>query len=243
MVYARPMGMNYIQRIFLTALIFSALLLGWVYLLGLIKPDEPTSPKWAESLSSLHDLYRITYRQSRNTLQQASIAQEDSLAGSAIAIRAIAESERINCRICQQAIEALGDKVTAPSVPNTELTPTAPFVEQKIGQKSTLNRSTLPEIIERLLGDENRYVARLLTWYNSNNNQQMILLEICRAEQNAPSEQNTTSVQNVPSSQNKTSRANAYRVCPTCGYITLEEFTPHCCPHCMTRSEEFVLFK
>lgn len=229
--------MNFIQRIFLTALIFSALLLGWVYLLGRIGPDEPSSPQWAESLSSLHDLYRITYRQSRNTLQQATIANTDSLLATAIAIRAIAESERINCRICQQAIEALGDKVTAPSVPNTELTSTAPFVEQKIGQKSTLNRSTLPEIIERLLGDENRYIARLITWYNSNNNQQIYLLESCRAEQN------TTSEQISPSPQNKTSGANAYNVCPTCGYISIEEFTPHCCPHCMTHSREFVLFK
>ena len=235
--------MNFIQRIFLTALIFSALLLGWVYLLGRIGPDEPSSPQWAESLSSLHDLYRITYRQSRNTLQQATIANADSLLATAIAIRAIAESERINCRICQQAIEALGDKVSAPSSPSDKPVATAPYIEHKISQKSLLDQATLPKIIEQLLLDENRYIARLITWYNSNNNQQIYLLESCRAEQNTPSGQNTPSEQITPSPQNKTSGANAYNVCPTCGYITIEEFTPHCCPHCMTHSREFVLFK
>lgn len=252
------MSMNIFQRIFATAFVFSALLLGWVYFLGFMKPEEPANPKWEETLNSLHNLYRITYRQSHNTLQQASAAHDDSLYATAVTMRAIAESERINCRICQQAIESLGDKISTPSMPTTsssEIQDTEKIINLKLDQKRALNHSDFPKIIEQALSDENRYIARMLTWYNSNNNQHLILLELCQVPQksasqsatNAPSQDSNQSQSSVSHrsciTPHQTSRANAYNVCPTCGYIFLMEFTPYCCPHCMTPKRDFLLFK
>ncbi len=226
--------MNYIKRFFVTAVIFCALLLGWVYLLGELMPEEPATPLWEESLEQLHELYRITFRQSRNTLQQASQASADSLPAIAVILRVIAESERIHCRICQRAIESLGDKISVPSTPDTETLPTMQVVEQKVTQKERLNRETLPQAIGQALSDENRYIARMLTWYNANNNYHILLLKACQAQR---------AVAGGVSHGIKKDRAEAYYVCPTCGHIEIMELAPYCCPHCMTSRSEFILYR
>ena len=226
--------MNYIKRFVVTAVIFCSLLLGWVYLLGELMPEEPTTPLWQESLSQLHELYRITFRQSHNTLQQASQLSADSLPTIAVIMRVIAESERIHCRICQRAIESLGDNVSAPSTPDAEPQPTMQVIEQKLAQKERLNRETLPQAIGQALSDENRYIARMLTWYNANNNHHIRLLKASCGE---------TMELGAVSDGAKKDRTEAYYLCPTCGHIEIMELAPYCCPHCMTSRSEFMLFK
>ena len=225
--------MNYIRRFFLTAFISCSLLLGWVYLLGELMPEEPAEPMWQESLRQLHDLYRVTYRQSRTTQQQATQADADSLHSVAVIMRAIAESERIHCRICQQAIESLGDNAVAPATPEAEVLTSEQVIQQKIAQKQTLNQEHLPQVIEQLLSDNNRYIARMLTWYNANNNYHILLLKACQEGNFTPD--------GAPAA--KKDRTNAYYVCPTCGHIETMELAPYCCPHCMTSRSKFVLFK
>jgi rubrerythrin len=77
--------------------------------------------------------------------------------------------------------------------------------------------------MQRAIDEGNKYVARMLTWCDASDLKQILILqrEVERmAEDDAP----------------------LYRVCPTCGNFIEEELHTHFCPHCMTASEEFLVF-
>lgn len=198
------------------------------FLLGLRYPAEPTEYLWYDSLQQLGELGRAKYRQSHRYGEYAIRAERDSLHQLATLFRAMAYADNVQCGNCRKAIESLGGRFHAPILLPSEREHTYNHLRSALNEKYSLHNGPTSPCILRAIDDGNRYVARLITWCDASDIKQILIIqrEIERIENNISSHM-----------------ANEYHVCPTCGAIDNHELQPCFCPHCMTDSHNFVVFK
>lgn len=205
----------------LTALIIS-------FLIGLSYPAEPDDYLWYDSLQQLGELGRAKYRQSHRYDEYAQRAERDSLHGLATLFRAMAYADNVQCNNCRKAIESLGGRFHAPALLPSERQHTHEHLRSALNEKYELHNGPTAPCIHRAIEEGNRYVARLITWCDASDVKQILIMEREIDDINHHDSHSTT---------------HEYRVCPTCGAISDEVLHSCFCPHCMTDSQTFILFK
>jgi rubrerythrin len=136
-------------------------------------------------------------------------------------MNAISHADAVQCDNCRQAISSLGGEYSSPTTLPTHFTNHADHISYALRDKSYTHTTLFPPAIEQALKDNNRYVARMLTWCHASDTKQIFLLQQFIS-------------QDVTHAR--------YRVCPVCGNISWEPISPRHCPHCMTDSVRFVVF-
>lgn len=214
--------MDNFKRVFLSAILLciSALALSVAVTHRLREKQPSTEVLWHESLEQLKQICRHKYRQSLHHTAYAHHAERDSLHAVAALLHAIAHAEAVQCDNCRQAIGALGGEFTIPTIRPTEFSETTIHIHNTLQDKHLIRKEFIPAAIEQAIKDNNRYVARMLTWCDASDAKQILLLQRLLGDGKPPHLR--------------------YRVCPTCGdIIWLEESTRYC-PHCMTDSVKFI---
>lgn len=213
--------MDNFKRVFLLAalLCVSALALSFAVTRRLNKERPTSEVLWHKSLEQLKQICRHKYRQSLHHTAYAHHAERDSLHAEAALLHAIAHAEAVQCDNCRQAIGALGGTFSLPTIRPTEFSEAMTHIHNTLQDKQLVRREFIPTAIEQAIKDNNRYVARMLTWCDASDAKQILLLQRLLGEEKP--------------------HHVRYRVCPTCGdIIWLEESTRYC-PHCMTDSVKF----
>lgn len=205
----------------LTALIIS-------YLLSLRFPAEPTDYLWYDSLQQLGELGRAKYRQSHRYGEYAQRAEHDSLHSVAALFRAMAYADNVQCNNCRKAIESLGGRFHAPVLLPSERQHTHEHLRAALNEKYEIHNGPTAPCIRRAIDEGNRYVARLITWCDASDIKQILIIE--------------REIDNIDRHASLTP-SHGYRVCPTCGAISDEGLQSCFCPHCMTDSNRFVVFR
>lgn len=218
--------MNIIKIPFIIAFALAAMAIGASYLFSLRLEAEPTEYLWHESLQGLNELCRAKYRQSRIYDEYARQAERDSLPSQAALLRALAFADGVQCANCRKAIESLGGRFHTPVMQASQLHDTPTHLHMALQAKSAVRKGLAEQCLHRAIEEGNRYIARLLTWCDASDIEQIIIL------------------QREIDSQPETAASPApYRVCPTCGAISNSDLHTAYCPHCMTLGEEFHTFK
>ena len=220
-------GMKHLRTPFIAAFTIGLLALIIAFLVGLRYPAEPTDYLWYDSLQQLGELGRAKYRQSHRYGEYAHRAEHDSLYNIATMFRALAYADNVQCNNCRKAIESLGGRFHTPVLLPSEREHTHEHLHSALKDKYYLHNGPTTPCINRAMKDGNRYVARLITWCDASDIKQILILQreidnISRVEHHAPHE---------------------YRICPTCGAIYDDGLASCYCPHCMTESKRFVIFK
>ena len=217
--------MNYLKTIFIVAGAVCIIMLGIALAAGRRHSRQNDQPKpFHRSLDQLKELGRTKYQQSLRYLAYAHYAERDSLPGVALLFHAISHADAIHNANCRHAIEALGGKFTYPIISPTQFSSTVSHLEKALHNKSTTHCNHMPRYIEQALSDNNRYIARMLTWCDASDVKQIILLQEILATE-------------------PTLHRHIYKVCPTCGDITWETIATRHCPKCMTDSAQFIVIE
>lgn len=213
--------MNYLKTIFFGAFIVCAILLGIVFFVGQRHATQENKPiLFQENINQLKELGRTKYQQSLRYLAYAHHAERDSMLDVALLFHALSHADAIHNANCRHAIEALGGRYSHPIISPTQFTSTTSHLEKTLHNKSATHCNLMPHYIGQALSDNNRYVARMLTWCDASDVKQIILLQEM-LEVSAPRHK------------------HVYKVCPTCGDITWEDIATRHCPMCMTDSALF----
>ena len=212
--------------LFLLAFVVSALALAAVYIEGRISPPKQGEHLWQQSIDELSDLARIKQRQSHRYTQYSSFAEQEGLASEATLLRAIAKADAIQCQNCIKAIESLGGIYNSPIIAEPTLQNTRAHLQSILDEKSLCHTQQMLRLISRSLDEGNRYIARMLTWCDASDIEQIIILR---------------SYLECPEAHD--SLAAEYLVCPECGMLNSNGLSPHHCGHCMTSQQEFLIFK
>lgn len=219
-------GMKLIKIPFIIAFVLAASAIGASYLFSLRREAEPTEYLWYDSLQGLHELCRAKYRQSHLYTEYARHAEQDSLHQQAALLRALAYADGVQCANCRKAIESLGGRFHSPVVQHYTMVNTLTHLHHALQAKSELHEGITEECLHRAIEENNRYIARLITWCDASDIAQIVILrrEIATLDQQQ--------AEQAP-----------YTVCPTCGAISNELLHTSYCPHCMTEREKFLTFK
>ena len=213
--------MDYFKRIFVVAFVASALALGVAFVAArrVVERKPAEEVLWRESIAQLKSLGDHKYRQSLHYMAYAKYAARDSLNAEAALFHAMSHADAVHCANCRKALEGLGGKATTPTISRTRFSSTTDHLRYALEDKHTLHIHLLQPAIEQALADNNRHIARMLTWCDASDIKQMLILRRAHSSQPLP---------------------HTYRICPTCGDIGWEEFSPRHCPHCMTDSAKFI---
>lgn len=212
---------------FIAAIVVGALALAAVYVESKIRPQTKTNYLWYDTLQQLNALARIKHRQSVRYAQYSAYAEQEGLHNQAVLLQAIARADAIQCENCIKAIESLGGIYHTPvSVDATMLT-TREHLQMVCNEKHEYHSEHIHQIISHTLSEGNRYIARMLTWCDASDVEQILILRHELQRRNMA---------------DSTSR-NQYSVCPVCGKLSDKELSTYRCAHCMTPNEEFLIFK
>ena len=214
--------------LFLTFFIVSLLALGAAYIDGKMRPQYNEEHLWHDTLQHLNELGRQQHQQSIRYRQYAIHAQQAQEPQIATLFRAMAFVEEIKCENCKDVIGALGGVFNAPIEPSTPLSSVHDHLQTAIKEKQKCHEQKMQGCIARAINEDNRYLARMLTWCDASDVKIITLLKQAIAIEKASGD--TTSVA-------------CYWVCPTCGNIECEQLRTCYCPHCMTYSAEFLIFE
>ncbi len=214
--------------LFLTFFIVSLLALGAAYIDGKMRPQYNEEHLWHDTLQHLNELGRQQHQQSIRYRQYAIHAQQAQEPQIATLFRAMAFVEEIKCENCKDVIGALGGVFNAPIETSTPLSSVHDHLQTAIKEKQKCHEQKMQGCIARAINEDNRYLARMLTWCDASDVKMITLLKQAIAIEKASGD--TTSVA-------------CYWVCPTCGNIEWEQLRTCYCPHCMTYSAEFLIFE
>ena len=214
--------------LFLTFFIVSLLALGAAYIDGKMRPQYNEEHLWHDTLQHLNELGRQQHQQSIRYRQYAIHAQQAQEPQIATLFRAMAFVEEIKCENCKDVIGALGGVFNAPIETSTPLSSVHDHLQTAIKEKQKCHEQKMQGCIARAINEDNRYLARMLTWCDASDVKMITLLKQAIAIEKASAD--TTSVA-------------CYWVCPTCGNIECEQLRTCYCPHCMTYSAEFLIFE
>ena len=215
--------MNYFLKAFVSSVMLCVVTLAAVYFFAKRKQQSrpPQEVLWHESLTQLKELSRHKHRQSLHYIAYAHYAERDSLHALAALMNAISHADAVQCDNCRQAISSLGGEYSSPTTLPTHFTNHADHIAYALRDKNYTHSTLFPPAIEQALEDNNRFVARMLTWCHASDTKQIFLLQ-------------QFLYQEVTHAR--------FRVCPVCGNISWEAISPRHCPHCMTDSIRFVVF-
>lgn len=214
--------------LFLTFFIVSLLALGAAYIDGKMRPQYNEEHLWHDTLQHLNELGRQQHQQSIRYRQYAIHAQQAQEPQIATLFRAMAIVEEIKCENCKDVIGALGGVFNAPIETSTPLSSVHDHLQTAIKEKQKCHEQKMQGCIARAINEDNRYLARMLTWCDASDVKIITLLKQAIAIEKASGD--TTSVA-------------CYWVCPNCGNIECEQLRTCYCPHCMTYSAEFLIFE
>lgn len=214
--------MNTIAKIFLAAGTACCLILGLAFLAGEKQNTQPKEPLYKESLAHLKELCRIKYRQSLRYKAYSLHAKRDSLPATALLFEAMSKADAIHFQACRHALNSLGGVFLMPVIAPTRLLDHTQHLEDALKSKNTTHQQHIPLYISQALKQNNRYIARLLTWCDASDLKQIALLKIA-LQDNAPRKMH-----------------HRFYICPTCGDIKWEEATLYC-PYCMTDSGRYII--
>ena len=215
--------MNHIQKIFFATILLGATILGIAFIVGRRQQKQNNEPPlFHASISQLKELSRTKYQQSLRYLAYAHYAERDSLHDAATLFHAISHADAIHNANCRHAIEALGGVYTYPIISPTQFLATTTHIEQALLSKTATHNHQMPEYINQALKDNNRYIARMLTWCDASDVKQIFLLK------------------KILDNPTQSQLHIYYKVCPTCGDITWETISTRHCPMCMTDSVKFI---
>ena len=210
--------MRRLNRIFITICGLCLMILAVAYVMGGKQPTKYAEETlWRKNLEQLKSICNHKYRQSLHYTAYANHARRDSLLDIAALFHAIAYADAVQCDNCRKAIESLGGTFSTPIIRPTTFSNAEAHLHYALRDKQHTHQNLIPHAVEQALTDNNRYVARMLTWCDASDIKQIILLQ----------------------SPHHHSR---YRICPICSDISWEEIAPRHCPHCMTDSTKFIIF-
>lgn len=218
--------MKLIKIPFIIAFVLAASAIGLARLSALRREAQPTEYLWYDSLQGLHELCRAKYRQSHLYTEYARHAEQDSLHQQAALLRALAYADNVQCANCRKAIESLGGRFNSPVMQHYHMENTLTHLHHALQAKSALHEGITEKCLQRAIEDNNRYIARLITWCDASDIAQIVILRR-EIELLSGTETDTT----------------PYEVCPTCGAISNEPLHTAYCPHCMTEREKFRTFE
>ena len=219
--------MKLVKIPFIIAFVLAASAIGISYLAGIRREAEPTEYLWYDALQELNQLCRAKYRQSHTFDAYARHAERDSLRAEAAMFRALAFADNVQCKNCQKAIESLGGRFHVPVMQQQQTLDTPTHLHHALQEKSALREGITEQCLHRAIGEGNRYIARIITWCDASDIEQIIIIENQLA---------TLGKQSVATQY-------SYHVCPTCGAISTSALRTAYCPQCMTDGEEFHLFE
>lgn len=220
-------GMKLVRIPFIIAFVLAASAIGISYLAGIRREAEPSEYLWYDALQELGELCRAKYRQSHIYDSYARHAERDSLLSEAAMFRALAFADNVQCRNCQRAIESLGGRFHAPILQQQNTVSTHTHLHHSLQEKNALREGITQQCLHRAIGEGNRYIARIITWCDASDIDQILILQN----------------QLIALSQQSAIDEYTYHVCPTCGAISSATLRTAYCPHCMTDGKEFHLFQ
>lgn len=216
--------MTHLKNIFIGAFFICATALTAAYIaVERHSARTPDKPLFHDSLHSLKELCHTKYRHSIRCLAYANHALRDSLPATASLLRAIAHADAIHLDNCRHAVEALGGHLTLPTISPTQFSTSAEHLQHILSSKISVHTHHMPLCVSQAVSDNNRYVARLLTWCDACDAKVIMLLREVLSNDSEP--------------------IYHFYVCPTCGDVKWEEVRPLHCPHCMTDSTRFIAIK
>ena len=214
--------MKYLRTLFVIAFFTGLIALATAYLHGQ-RESRHTEQLWQESLQQLKHICRLKHSEYRNYAAHARQAEQDSLHRLATLLHTMSAASEVQYENCRKAINSLGGVFQIPITPDKGYEDSDSLLSHAIQHKLLHHNSTTHNGIEQALKDGNRYVARMLTWCDASEVRQIMILQ----------RELATDTQTV----------SIYMVCPTCGAVSEESLLPYFCPHCMTSSEEFLVFE
>lgn len=206
----------------------SLLALGAAYIDGKMRPQYNEEHLWHDTLQHLNELGRQQHQQSIRYQHYAIHAQQAQEPQIATLFRAMAFVEEIKCENCKDVIGALGGVFNAPIETSTPLSSVHDHLQTAIKEKQKCHEQKMQGCIARAINEDNRYLARMLTWCDASDVKIITLLKQAIAIEKASGD--TISVA-------------CYWVCPNCGNIECEQLRTCYCPHCMTNQNEFIRFE
>ena len=219
-IYVNQVGMRRLNHIFIAICVLCLMTLATAYLLGSKQPTTHTDETlWHKNIEQLKTICNHKYRQSLHYTAYAHHAERDSLHNIAALFHAIAYADAVQCDNCRKAIESLGGTFSSPIIRPTTFSKVETHLAYALRDKQHIHQDLIPRSVEQALNDNNRYIARMLTWCDASDIKQIFLLQ---------------SVSNLYHAR--------YRICPICSDISWEVAIPRHCPHCMTDSTKFVIF-
>lgn len=175
-----------------------------------------------QALQRLGEMARIKYHHAQLHIAFANQAQEEKLDHIERLFRAIAYSEQVQCRQCQEAIKNLGGRFTKPVTIEIHSASTAENILRADSLKSEHRSKKSHGMIMRSMASDNAYVTRILVWCDANDSHQITLLRY--------------------NSHNPPQPKSIYHVCPKCGYLSEHAQPTPICPQCKSSATRFVRF-
>lgn len=219
--------------LFVTFFIVSLLALGAAYIDGKMRPQHNKEHLWHDTLQHLNELGRQQHHQSIRYQQYAIHAQQAQEPQIASLFRAMAFVEEVKCENCKDAIGALGGLFNSPIETSTPLSSVHDHLQTSINEKRECHDHKMQECIARAINEDNRYLARMLTWCDASDVKMIqIMQQAIKAADN-----------DYRNADDELSLTACYWVCPNCGNIEWEQMRTYYCPHCMTFSGEFLIFE
>ena len=219
--------------LFATFFTVSLLALGAAYIDGKMRPQHNEEHLWHDTLQRLNELARQQYNQSLRYKQYAIHAQQVQEPQMAALFRAMALVEEIKYENCLDAIGALGGLFNPPIETSTPLSTTHDHLQTAIDEKLKCHDQKMQECIAGAINEDNRYLARMLTWCDASDVKMIMLMQqAIKADYT-----------DCCNDHNEFTLAARYWVCPNCGNIEWEQMRTCYCPHCMTPGDKFMRFE
>ena len=216
--------MQYFRTLFTIALAMALTALAISFIISLRQEGDKSDYLWYDTLQQLNELGRAKYRQSHRYSEVARHAEAHDQASLATLLRALAYADNVQCNNCRKAIESLGGIFHTPILLPAEQTEPLHHLHDALNNKYSLHEGLTAHCLHRVTEEGNRYIARIITWCDASDIKQIALLE-----------------QQIDTLTPKA--LSTLRVCPGCGAIDQEPLHCHLCPHCLTESSQFILFK
>lgn len=210
--------------IILLLFIVSTAVLIWIYYAATHPSHSGSEETWRETIADLDACCRRKHVKSMQYDHFAHIADEEHQAQAARLFRALALSARLQEQNGANAIVRLGGRYLPPAKVIVFRGTTDGNLERSIAYELRTTHEYKCGEIDRAIGRENRYAARLLIWASSVDMRHATLMHLCRTPQQSTSDWH-------------------YLVCPQCGNIFTSTYCEPYCPLCLTPNRRFVRFE
>jgi len=212
-------------RPFFILLLFvvSTAILAWICHSATRPRRQPAGDERRETIADLDACCRRKHVKSAQYDHFASIAEQESRGPAARLFRAMALSERLQERNCEEAIRQLGGNYRPPAKIIVFRGTTDGNLRHSIAYELRTNETCKCGEIDRAFARNNRYAARLLAWASSVDMRHAAFMHLCLVPQEADEWH--------------------YLVCPRCGNIFVSAYCEPYCPFCFTSGRHFVKFE